>query len=218
LLKVAQIITILKSGKNPADVTSYRPISLLPIISKVLEKLLLNNLSQEANPQTWIPDHQFGFRRAHSTIQRSHRIANIITHALNNKQYCTAVFLDIAQAFDKVWHPGLLYNIKRTFPSKYYNLLKSYLSERSFEVKIIDERSNRLPIRSGVPQGSFLSPLLYTLYTYDLPTTTKTTIGTFANDTAIFTTNDNPVSASSQIQEHLNLIEAWLNKWKIKVN
>jgi hypothetical protein len=152
--KVAQIIMILKQCKNPANVTSYRPISLLPLISKVVEKLLLNNLIQETNPQTWIPDHQFGFRRAHSTIQQKYRIANIITHALNNKQYCTAVFPDIAQAFDKVWHPGLLYKIKRIFPSKYYNLLKSYLRERSFEVKIIDETSNRLPIRSGVPRGS----------------------------------------------------------------
>jgi hypothetical protein len=123
---------LLKSDKNPADVTSYRPISLLPIISKVLEKLLNNDLIQETNPQTWIPDHQFGFRRAHSIIQQSHRIANFITHALNNKQYCTAAFLDIAQAFDKVWHTGLLYKIKRIFPSKYYNLLKSYLHEIIF--------------------------------------------------------------------------------------
>jgi hypothetical protein len=69
-----------------------------------------------------------------------------------------------------------------------------------------------------VAQGSLLRPLLYTLYTYDLPTTTKTTIGTFADDTAIFATNVNPVSPSAQLQEHLSLIEAWLNKWKIKVN
>jgi hypothetical protein len=62
LLKIAQIIMILKPGKNPANVTSYRPISLLPKISKALEKLILNKINQEANPQTWIPDHQFGFQ------------------------------------------------------------------------------------------------------------------------------------------------------------
>jgi hypothetical protein len=120
---------------------------------------------QELNPQTWIPDHQFGFRRAHSTIQQSHRIENTITKTLNNKQYCRAAFLDIPQAFDKVWHPGLLYKIKKILPTNYYNLLKSYLSEIFFEVKINKEISNRLSIRSGVPQGSLLSPLLYTLYT-----------------------------------------------------
>jgi hypothetical protein len=97
---------ILKPVKNPTDVTSYRPISRLPILGKVLEKLLLNKLNQEANPQNWITDHQFGFRRAHSTIQQSRHIANTISKALNNKQYCTAAFLDIGQAFDKVWHPG----------------------------------------------------------------------------------------------------------------
>jgi hypothetical protein len=109
---------ILKPGKNPTDVTSYRPLSLLPIVAKVLEKLLLNKINQEANPQNWIPDHQLGFRRAHSTIQQSHRIANTISKALNNKQYCNAAFLDTAQAFDKVWHPGLLYKIiiKKTPP------------------------------------------------------------------------------------------------------
>jgi hypothetical protein len=123
---------MLKPGKNPTDVTSYRPISLLPIVAKVLEELLLNKINQEANPQNWIPDHQFEFRRAHSTIQQSHRIANTVSKALNNKQYCTAAFLDIAQAFDKVWHPGLLYKIKKLLPSNYFPLLRSYLSDRSF--------------------------------------------------------------------------------------
>jgi hypothetical protein len=69
-----------------------------------------------------------------------------------------------------------------------------------------------------VPQGSLLSPQLYTLYTRDLPTTNKTIKGTFADDTAIFATHDNPTTASSNLQEHLILIEAWLNKWKIKAN
>jgi hypothetical protein len=66
--------------------------------------------------------------------------------------------------------------------------------------------NDRLPIRSGVPQGRLLSPLLYTLYTYDLPTTRKTTIGTFADDTAIFATHETPATASSHLQEHLSLI------------
>ncbi|PNF38133.1 hypothetical protein B7P43_G14602 [Cryptotermes secundus] len=209
---------IWKPGKNPADVTSYRPMSLLLTISEVLEKLILNKRNKESNPQTWIPNHQFGFRRAHSTIQQSHRIANTITNALNNKQYCTAAFVDIAQAFDKVWHPGLLYKIKRIFPINYYSLLKPYLSERFFDVKINEEISHRLPIHSGVPQGSLLSPLLYTLYSHDLPTTKETTIGTFAHGTAIFATHGNPTTASSHLQDHLILTEAWLNKWKIKVN
>jgi retron-type reverse transcriptase len=217
-LKTAKIIMTLKAGKAPTDVTSYRPVSLLPTTAKVLEKLILNRITQDSNPQIWIPNHQFGFRRAHSTIQQSHRIANTISNASTNKQYCKAAFLDIAQAFDNVWHSGLLYKIKYSLPSNYYNLLKSYISERSFVVKINEEISNRLPVSSGVPQGSLLSPLLYTHYTHDLPTTNKTIIGTFTDDITIFATHDNPNAAPPNLQEHLVLIEAWLNKWKIEVN
>jgi len=110
-LKRAQIIMIPKPGKNPTNVSSYRPISLLPIISKVLEKLVLKRINKVMNPHDWTPHHQFGFRQAHSTVQQCHRIKNTINKALEDQQYCTAVFLDVSQAFDKVWHPGLLFKI-----------------------------------------------------------------------------------------------------------
>ena len=81
-LKTAQIIMILKHGKNPMDVSSYRPISLLPTVSKFLERLILKKIYKDLNPQDWIPYHQFGFRKAHSTVQQCHRITNIITEAM----------------------------------------------------------------------------------------------------------------------------------------
>ena len=77
------------------------------------------------NPQDWIPNHQFGFRQAHSTVQQCHRIEDVINKTMEIQQYCTATFLDVRQAFDKVWHPGLLFKIKRILPSSYFNLLKS---------------------------------------------------------------------------------------------
>jgi hypothetical protein len=85
----------------------------LPIISKVLEKLVLKRINKDKNPHNWIPHHQFGFRQAHSTVQQCHRITDTINKALENQQYCIAVFLDVSQAFDKVWHPGLLLKIKK---------------------------------------------------------------------------------------------------------
>ena len=109
-LKFAEIILIPKPGKDPKEVKSYRPISLLPIIAKLLEKLVLCRIDPDFTTSNWIPHHQFGFRRAHSTIQ-CHRITHTILKALNNKEYCTWVFLDVSQAFDRVWHPGLLYRI-----------------------------------------------------------------------------------------------------------
>ena len=106
------------------------------------------------NPQYWIPNHQFAFRQAHSTVQQCHRITDIINKAMEIQQYCTAAFLDPSQAFDKIWHPGLLFKIKRILPSCCFNLLKSYLNESQFETKFNGETSSCFHIHSGVPQGS----------------------------------------------------------------
>jgi len=124
-LKIAQITMLPRTEKNPMDVSSYGPLSLLPIISKLLEKLILKNIDKDLNPQDWIQNHQFGFRHAHSTVQQCHRIRDIINKAMENQQYCAAAFLDVSQAFDKLWHTGLLLKIKRILPSSYFNLLKS---------------------------------------------------------------------------------------------
>jgi hypothetical protein len=150
-LKQAKIIMIPKPRENPTDVTSYRPINLLPIITKVLEKLLLKRIYKDSNPQAWIPQHQFGFRKAHSTIQQCHRIADIVNKALEEQQYCSAVFLDVSQAFDKAWHPGLMFKIKQTLPPWYFTLLKSYLQDRYFVTTFNNETSSRFPVLSGVP-------------------------------------------------------------------
>jgi hypothetical protein len=101
---------------------------------------------------------------------------------MENQQHCTAAFLDVSQAFDKVWHPGLPFKIKRILPSSYFNLLKLYLNEHQFETKFNGETSSRFHIHSSVPQGSILGPLLYVPYTSDLPTSRETTFGTFTDD------------------------------------
>jgi hypothetical protein len=132
--------------------------------------------------------------------------------SLEEKTVCTAVFLEVAQAFDKVWHTGLLYKIKNTFPSPYYLLLKSYITERHFQIKHNDSYSNCYQVKSGVPQGSVMGPL-YLIYTADLPTTKDTTIATYADDTALLA-----VVASRHLQHHLNLLQQWYSKWKIKIN
>jgi hypothetical protein len=137
---------------------------------------------------------------------------------MENQQYCTAPFLDVSQTFDKVWHRGLLFKSKRILPSSYFKLLKSYLNESQFETKFNGETSSRFHIHSGVPQGSILGPLLHVLHTSDLPTSKETTSGTFADDTTIFATHEDPTIASLNLQEHLHIIKKWLKKWKIKVN
>ena len=208
----------LKPGKEPTDVTSYRLISLLSTISKILEKLISRQISIDIDLNTWIPHHQFGFRKAHSTIQQCHRIAHTVNTALEHKQYGNAAFLDVSQAFDKVWHPGLLYKIKQLLPLGYFPLLKSYLQDRTYVTKVNSVTSYVHHVHLGVLQGSILGPLLYTIYTSDLPTSIHTVISTFADDTAIVTVDQNPNTASKNLQDHLSSVGVWLRKWRIKVN
>lgn len=216
--KVAQIKMIIKPGKNEIDVLSYRPISLLPILSKLFEKALLKRIKPILIAKKLIPDHQFGFRDKHGTIEQIHRVIDVVAKALEEKKFCSAAFLDISQAFDKVWHIGLLYKLKLYLPPQIYLILKSYLQNRHFFVKTQDEQSTLQSIQAGVPQGSVLGPVLYLLYTADLPTSEKTTLSTFADDTAVMASNSNANTASTHLQEHLTRIESWLAKWRIKAN
>lgn len=216
--KVAQIKMINKPGKNENDVISYRPISLLPILSKLFEKALVRRIKPILIANKLIPDHQFGFRDKHGTVEQIHRIIDVISKDFEQKRYCSAAFLDISQAFDKVWHIGLLYKLKLYLPHQIYMILKSYLQNRHFFVKIQDEQSTLNKIDAGVPQGSVLGPLLYLLFTADLPTSEKTSISTFADDTAVMASHSKANSASNHLQNHLYKIENWLSKWRIKAN
>jgi len=216
--KVAKIIMIPKPGKSTEEVTSYRPISLLPVVSKVLEKLLHKRLLPIINKDNLIPNYQFGFRQQHATVEQVHRIVNKIHKSFERKQICSAVFLDITQAFDKVWHTGLLYKIKKSLPENYYLILRSYLEDRHFLVNSQDAYTNLRQIRAGVPQGSVLGPMLYLLFTNDLPTTPQVLTATYADDTAIVASSNNAVTATQLLQSNINKIQEWLEKWRIKIN
>jgi hypothetical protein len=217
-LKTAEIILIRKPGKDQKELMSYRPISLLSTVNKIFEKLLLWRLNMDLNPDDWMPTHPFGFRNQHSTVQQTHRIILTIHQAPKDKQYCKSVFLDVSQAFDKVWHAGLLFKIKKVFPIQYFRLLKSYLSDREFRTRVNEKVSSQYTIQSGVPQWSVLGPILYVLYTTDLPTSVHTTTGTFADDTVILACHDDPVTAPHKLQGHLDQLEPCLKKWRININ
>lgn len=216
--KVAEVIMIPKQGKSPYDAKSYRPISLLPVMSKLFEKLLFKRMKPIIERKNLIPNHQFGFREKHSTIEQVHRITNVIEKALEEKKFCAAIFLDVAQAFDKVWHEGLLYKLKTMLPVQYTEILKSYLTGRFFRVKQEDAYSNLVEIKAGVPQGSVLGPVLYVLYTSDLPELESSTLATFADDTAVLAVGNTNEEATSALQIAVTEIEDWTETWKIKVN
>lgn len=110
-----------------------------------------------------IPDLQFGFRSQHSTIQQVHRIVDVAEKAIEDKSVCSAVLLDVRQAFDKVWHKGLLFMLYNDLLTEYYEILESYVGNRHFRVKIESEYSKLKNISAGVSHGSVIGPVLYLL-------------------------------------------------------
>jgi hypothetical protein len=207
-----------KTGKTPHRVTSYRPISLLPLLSKIFERILLKRILVDSDINETIPLHQFDFREYHSNTQQCYSIINEILKSLEEKKLCTTAFLDIQQAFDRVWHDGLLYQLKATLLTPYYLLPKSYLTDRSSQIKYNAATSATFPIHSGVPQERVLGPFLYLIFTADIPTRSDTVIATFADDTAILASNEDPQTPAQSLQTHLNQLETWLNTWRVKVN
>ncbi|KAI5720084.1 hypothetical protein M8J77_001627 [Diaphorina citri] len=218
LWKIAEVIMIAKPGKPPEELTSYRPISLLPVLSKLFEKLLYKRLMPIIVEKRLIPDHQFGFRKKHSTIEQVHRLVHIIEKSLEEKKVCSAVFLDVSQAFDKVWHEGLNHKLKRMLPMKLSKILSSYLSNRFFRIKQEDSYSELKEICAGVPQGSVLGPILYLLYTSDIPEEEENTIATFADDTAFLAIDETTQGTSNKLNNTLSRFERWTSKWRIKLN
>ncbi|GJQ67064.1 hypothetical protein Trydic_g8020 [Trypoxylus dichotomus] len=162
---------MLKTPDKPAEQFGfYRPISLVPVMSKLFDKLLLKRLKPLIN----IPDYKFGFRNRHSTIKQVHRVTALIKNAFEEKKYCPAIFLDVSHIFDRVGHSELIDKMRKQVPQNYCQQRELYISERKFRV-----------ISAGVLQGSILGPLLYLLYTVNIPTTKETVLRTFADDTVI---------------------------------
>jgi len=111
--KSSVIVTVLKPGKPPEQPSSYWPISLLTVLGKILEKVILKRITTIAQLNNRIPNFQFGFRSLHATTHQLHRVVDTISTALETKKYCAGVFLDVAKAFDTVWHEGLLFKLKK---------------------------------------------------------------------------------------------------------
>lgn len=135
--KEAEIILIKKPKKPKCDPTSYRPISLLSAISKIAERVIYTRLLAETEELNLLPQHQFGFRSRHSTTHQIIRLTEHINQQMNISTPTAAVYLDIEKAFDRVWHPGLVYKLKNAgIAEKLTRTIDSYLTNRKFHTRI----------------------------------------------------------------------------------
>ena len=172
-MKIARVTPIHKKGSR-LDINNYRPISVLPIFSQILEKCIFNRLIDFIDKHKLLIKNQFGFRRGHTTATAILDIINKINHAIDNKEYALTIFIDLTKAFDVIDHFILkrklyYYGIRGT-PFK---LLSSYLTNRQQLTKINGAESTIETITSGVLQGSILGPLLFLIFINDLPLSTQ---------------------------------------------
>ena len=189
--KIAKVIPIFKSGDRSC-MDNYRPISLLSVFSKILEKLVAARLLNFLNENKILSKWQFGFRSGHSTTHPMVHFLNKISESLNKKKHTVAIFCDLKKAFDTCNHTILLSKLKRYGISGIeLEWFKSYLTGRKQFVNIKDRSSHLLEISLGVPQGSILGPLLFILYINDLPLSSKFLSLLFADDTTLLLTHDN---------------------------
>jgi hypothetical protein len=209
--KKALIIPKLKPGKDPSNPSSYRPISLLSTISKLLEKLILNSILQYIPQQNF----QHGFKPNHSTTTALTNIIQPIINGLNHTPYHKTILIaiDINKAFDTVPRHNLIHKILQSnIPTNTKKWLANFLSGRTAQIQQNGHKSRTINIRNGVPQGAILSPTLFNLYTADLPQpqTPFTRITSYADDLTIATTHKNLATATSITQDYLTQIQTWL--------
>ena len=220
LWKSANIAPIHKKSDKQI-INNYRPISLLPISSKIFEKLIFNQLYYFFSANNLITMNQSGFRSGDSTTNQLIDLVNVIHKSFDSRgsYEVRSVFLDISKAFDKVWHEGLIFKLKQNgVCGSLLTLIENYLSGRKQRVVLNGSSSTFFPIKSGVPQGSVLGPLLFLIYINDLEKHIKSKINFFADDTMIFSVVHNPIITANELNHDLDMIKCWAHQWKLAFN
>ena len=224
-LKIAKVIPIFKKG-DPSLFENYRPISLLPAISKVLEKIIALQLCSYFEKNKLVFDNQYGFRPKHSTEHAALELIDRITNKMYTNEIPLNIFIDLSKAFDTIDHSIILNKLKYYgLKGSTLNLFQSYLRNRKQYTEIEDTTSTILPIQVGVPQGSILGPILFIIYVNDLPQcSNKFDFIMYADDTTLSSTIDSfsdinsNASADSLINAEIGKVIEWLKINKLSLN
>ena len=223
VLKNGLIILIMKPGKNPTQPINYRPITLLEIPAKILDRIINNHFYKFCELNNIFNPNQYGFCRGQGTNIAITKINKIIAVNQKWKHHCNIVCRDISKVFDKIWHNGLKFKLIRleTFPSIMKKILTSYVSNRTAQIRINAFIGNTFPLESGVSQGGILSTMLFIFYTSDLPNAgpnCKDII--FADNITQIVENhlNNREELAADTETEITRIDKYESKWKIKTN
>lgn len=217
--KMGIVLPIPKPNKPKEEITSYRPITLLSCLGKLLEKILQKRLEYYIEHKDILQPNQHGFRPAKNTEDILIRLSQQVKETLENRQACGVVYVDIKGAFDTVWRHGLQYKLARTgIRGIMLKWLGNYMEERNMQVNINGHKSNISSIDAGVPQGAVLSPLLFNVMLHDLPQMPHVDTYIFADDITFSSTDSNLQIVQDRLQQYCSTLENWCTDWKLEIS
>ena len=211
-------ITALFKDDDRHSPSNYRPVTLTSVLCRTLERVIKKSLMDYVEINNILSNHQHGFVNKRSCLSNLLSSLEEITKLYEEGFPIDEIFLDLSKAFDKVPHQRLLYKLRCLgINGNLLNWIESFLTNRRQRVKINRSYSHWSKVKSGVPQGSVLGPILFILYINDLPNTIKASCRIFADDTkliqAIKTKED-----SERLQKDLNSLAEWSDTWKLQFN
>lgn len=218
-MKIARIVPLHKTG-DPMLIKNYRPVSVLPLISKILEKLMHRRIYSFVKKYEILYENQFGFRENHSTCMAIITLLDKILSALDNGNLVIGVFLDFQKAFDTVNHQILLKKLEKYgIRGIALDWITDYLNNRQQYVILNKTNSFKSIVTCGVPQGSILGPLLFILYINDIVQASDALFPIiFADDTNIFFTGTDIDETIRTMNSELSKIISWLNTNQLSLN
>ena len=218
-LKIGKITPIYKKG-DCEKLENYRPVSTLPIFSKIFEKIIFSRLYNWFISKGILNENQFGFRKAHSTSHALNFSIDEIKKSLQNNKHVIGIFIDLSKAFDTIDHSKLLSKLSRYgIRGNALSLLTSYLKDRTQYTNVLGVSSDKLKVKYGVPQGSVLGPLLFLLYINDIMNCSDLGIFVlFADDTNIFIEGETRKEAYDNANKVLKEVYAYMKVNELHVN
>ena len=216
-------ITAIPKGTSPSHLPSeYRPISITPVISKLYEKLLARRLNRFIMENELLPATQFGFRKGVGTCDALTYLVHQLQSNLDAGRETRLVSLDFSSAFDRVNHKALLYKLRAMgIGGPFHSILNEFLSNRKQQVVVDGKCSSVVDVVSGVPQGSVLGPVLFTLYTADMWQNLENDLLAYADDTSLYSVISSPnhrMEVSNSLNRDLIKISSWCTRWGMTLN